>query len=421
MNDDLDEDIIGSEDGFDEFSQQSSVSGSIRQSPVAKIAIIGLAVLAIVGVLFMFSGESVKQVSSSMPAGNDVTSVPGTGEELSPAYIEAIEETNEADLERAISQNLSAIPVPVQAQDTRLEAPPVEEESEDPLHRWRLMQDERIEREMKVRETEDEPVTVLNAEQQGEALEELAGSMSEQMASLLSETDEEILFTTVTLVDYSDEQGGADGSANGNGDSDGNDGGGFTEDYEEEVIIPAGKIVYGQMLLQANSDVEAVVLAQMVSGPLKGWKLLGEFELEEVFEKLIITFNVAVNEDGKQYDIDAIMLDPDNGLAAMETDIDHRYFRRIVLPAAAAFIEGYAGAIAESGKTSVFVQGDTVVQEEEESTDEQEVGTGVEEAASEISDILDDMSDIPIQVVIEAGTPIGVFFVENVVETEGDI
>ncbi|PCJ99026.1 MAG: hypothetical protein COA45_06160 [Zetaproteobacteria bacterium] len=422
MNDDLDEDIIGSEDDFDEFSQQSDMGGSIRQSPVAKIAIIGVAILAIVGVMFMFGGSSIKEEVSRMPAGSDITSVPGTDEALSPAYIEAVEEQNEAELERAISENLSAIPVPVQTQDTRLEAPEIEEASEDPLHRWRLLQDERIEREMKIRETEIEPVTVLNAEQQGEALDALAGSMEEQMSSLLAANTDEKTMTTVTLISYSDESD-VNGSGNGSGSGNDGDGGGFSEDDEEVVVIPAGKIVYGQMLLQANSDVDAVVLAQMVSGPLKGWKLLGEFELEEDLGKLLITFDIAVNADGDQYDIDALMLDPDNGLAAMRTDIDHRYFKRIVFPAAAAFIEGFASAVADSGATSVTVSGSsgTVTEEEEESTDEQEVALGVEEAASEISEILGDMADIPIQVVIAAGTPIGIFFVENVVEEEGDI
>lgn len=423
MNDDLDEDIIGSEDDFDEFSQETSATESFRQSPVAKIAIIGLGVLVIVGVMFMFGGESVKQEKSRMPAGSEITSVPGTDEKLSPAYIEAVEEQNEANLERAISENRSAIPVPVQTQDTRLEAPEIEEESEDPLHRWRLLQDERIEREMKIRETEIEPVTVLNAEQQGEALDALAGSMEEQMSALLTANNDEKTMFTVTLINYEEDPEGAGNGGNGGGDGEGSDGeGGFTEDDEEVVIIPAGKIVYGQMLLQANSDVEAVVLAQMVSGPLKGWKLLGEFELEEDLGKLIITFDLAVNEDGEQHEIDALLLDPDNGLAAMRTDIDHRYFKRIVFPAAAAFIEGFASAVAESGATTVVIAGDNVVEEEEESTDEQEVALGVEEAAAEISEILEDMGEVPIQVVIAAGTPIGIFFVENVVEEEeGDI
>ena len=42
----------------------------------------------------------------------------------------------------------SAIPVPIEAPDTRLEVPEIQEEGEDPLHRWRLLQEERVERQM---------------------------------------------------------------------------------------------------------------------------------------------------------------------------------------------------------------------------------------------------------------------------------
>lgn len=42
----------------------------------------------------------------------------------------------------------SAIPVPIETPDTRLEVPEIQEETEDPLHRWRLLQEERVERQM---------------------------------------------------------------------------------------------------------------------------------------------------------------------------------------------------------------------------------------------------------------------------------
>ena len=59
-----------------------------------------------------------------------------------------------------------------------------------------------------------------------------------------------------------------------------------------------------------------------------------------------------------------LLLDPDTSLAATRTDVNHRYFRRIVLPAASAFIEGFAEAISESGRTTVTVSGETVVEQE---------------------------------------------------------
>lgn len=417
MNDDLDEEIIGADDGFDEFTQKSGLGETIRQSPVAKIGIVVGALVLIGFVAVTFSGGEEEETISIIPGGEEVTSVPGTDQEVAPAYIEAVEETNEAVLDDAIATGGSAIPVPIESPDTRLEVPEIQEETEDPLHRWRLLQEERVERQMKSQEADPEPVTVLDAEQQSEAITNLAEAMAQQMESVLATTNQVKTFTTKVLIQYNENGAGSD---NGNGNGGGGNGNpadpNFTEIEEVEVVIPAGKIVYGQLLLEANSDVPFTVLARMVSGPLKGWKLLGKFTVLDDIEMLAITFSIAVNEDGKQYDVNAFMLNPDSGLAAMRTDVDHRYIRRIVLPAAAEFISGYASAIAESGRTSVSVSGQTVTTSEEETDDKQEVATGVEEAAEEIADILDDLAEVPVKIVIAAGTPIGIFFTENVEE-----
>ncbi len=424
MNDDLDEEIMGSDEGFDEFSNKSSggLGETLRKSVVAKVAVVLVVILILVGVMAFFGSDPVEEQPSVVPSGSDVTSVPGTDDRVAPAYIEAVEQQNEADLERALSSGDSAIPVPIETPDTRLEVPERQEEEDDPLHKWRMLQAEQAVREMKTREAEVEPVTVLDNEQQNEAIKALSESMVQQMESVLSRTTEQKTFTTKTLINYKNSggQGGNMGAQNG-GQSGDASASGFEEDVEESIVIPAGKIVYGQMLLEANSDVPSVVLAEMVSGPLKGWKLLGSFQVLEDIEMLSVSFDTAVNKDGDQYDVDALMLNPDTTLAAMSTDVDHRYIRRIVLPAAAEFVEGFASAIADSGRTTVTVTGETVIEEDEEATDDQEVATGVQEAGEKIAEFLDDAGDVPIRIIIDAGTPIGIFFSENVVEEEGDI
>ncbi|MGH1403880.1 MAG: hypothetical protein ACRBDL_06520 [Alphaproteobacteria bacterium] len=423
MNDDLDEEIIGADDGFDEFSQKSNLGDAIQQNPAVKIGVVVAAVVVIVGVAFMFGGEGTTERQSSMPAGSDVTSVPGTSEEVDPAYIEAVEQQNEEDLDLAIREGRSTIPVPIETPTTRLELPEVQEENEDPLHRWRQLQEERVQREMKRKEVDVEPVTVLNAEQQNESIKKLSQSMVQQMQSVLGANNQKNRFKTNTYISYDEEGGDGNGGSGSRGASNGGGRGGingFTAENEEEVIIPAGNIYYGQTMLQANSDVPNVVLVRVVSGPLKGWKLLGSFQVMSDVEMLAITFNTAVNDEGKQLQISAVMLDPSTSLPAMRTDVDHRYMRRILLPAAAAFIEGYAEAFGET-EESVIIVGDTVVTTEEETTTEQEVSLGIEEMASDISDIIDDIADVPVRIVIDAGTPIGIFFTQNVTDKDSDI
>ncbi len=422
MNDDLDDEIIGSEDSFDEFSQKSSVSDSVRQSPVAKIALVIAGVGLVGGAMYLFGGTDQKQTISQVTGAPDISGAPATADGVSQDYRDAIEQQNAEELEKALNEGGSAIPEPTDTATPRLELPVEQQETEDPLLRWRMLQEERVERQMTAKETQVEPVTVLDAEQQSEAITKLSESMMEQMSSILDASNSDRTFETRTLITYVDENGEGTGNGASSGDAGGSNdlADGFEDETEETVVIPAGKIVYGQLLLEANSDVPSMVLAQMLSGPLKGWKLLGSFETLDDLEKLSISFSTAVNEDGKQYAVEALMLDPDTSLAAMSTDVNHRYIRRIVLPAAAAFIEGFSSAIAESGRTSVTVTGEVVAEETEETTNDQEVATGVEEAAEEIGDILDEAADVPIQIIIEAGTPMGIFFTENVVDTETD-
>ena len=421
MNDDLDEEIVDTDDGFDEFAQKSGLGESIRRNPVAKVGIV-IGVLVTIGVVMViFGGKNKDEAISIVPDGSSVTSVPGSDNKIAPAYIAAVEQQNEADLDKAIAEGGSAIPVPIDNPDTRLDVPQIEEQAEDPLHRWRMLQEERTERQMKLRDSDQAPVTVLDAEQQSEAINNLAEIMIQQMESILARRTTKNLFTSKTLISYTEvgEEEGVNGSGGQGTDSSANSN--FEEVEEVEVIIPAGTIVYGQMLLEANSDVPFTVMAKMVSGPLKGWNLLGEFTVLEDIELLAITFKTAVNKDGKQHTVDALMLNPDTGLAGMRTDIDHRYLKRIILPAAAEFISGYASAIANTGKTSVVVTGETVATQESELTSEEEVATGVEGAADEIAEIIEDMADVNVKIVIDAGTPIGIFFAANVEESEEGI
>lgn len=430
MNDDLDDSVASESEGFDEFSKKSGFADKIKGSPAAKVGVVLFAVAMIIGVMMTF-GDAEKEVDpSSLPQGSDVTSAPGATE-ASPAYIEAVEEQNQKTLEDAIKKGDSAIPVPTESQETRLDMPEQEEKTEDPLHRWRQLQEERVERDLQEQEAV-EAVTVLDSQQQADALKQMAESMSEQIQAVLSKTVEQRQFSYVGLIKQKEStsgvtagaapQSGQPGAASPSSASSKVKGEGG-DDEEREMIIESGEIEYAQTLIEANSDIQGPVLAQMLTGPLKGSRLIGTFSVAEE-DYLIVTFTTAVL-NGKEYSITATALDPDTSLGGMATDVDHRYFRRIVMPAAAAFVKGFATAVSETGRTDVIVSGGdggTVTSETEEADDEQRVATGLKEASTEISDIIKDFGDVETLVVIKAGTPMGVLFTSAVYsEEDGDI
>ena len=151
-----------------------------------------------------------------------------------------------------------------------------------------------------------------------------------------------------------------------------------------------------------------------MSGPLAGSRILGSFEEEH--ELLTLTFETIVY-NGESFDIDAVALDPDTTLPGLVSEVDHRYLKRIVLPMAAAFVEGAASAISESGRTTITIEGEQVAEETEETDTGQEIATGVEEAGQELREILDEMADdTEVMVRVAAGTPMGILFLEPVIE-----
>lgn len=416
MNDDLDEEVIGSDEGFDELVQKNSLGDLWRNSPLMKVGVVVLAASAVFGTILFFGGSKEKAEVSVLPPGSTVSAPPGT-EAATPAYIAAVEAQNEAELERAIQEQDSTLPVPIETPSERLQLPEEEEAEEDPLHRWRRLQEERVVRETKVRD-EMEPVTVVDSEQQSEAMQKLADSMSKQMEAILGKNSQDVSFTYVSLFEPEDTQAGVNGAGASADDDLGEE---IDEATFENIIVAAGDIEYAQLLTEANSDVPGPVLALLVSGPLKGSKVIGTFKVKND-KYLTLEFDTVV-VDRKSVDITAIALDPDTTLPGMATEVDHRYLQRVVLPAAAAFVEGFTEAISESGSTNITIDtgGTSTSTTNEDKNTEQEVATGFQEAGEEIRDIIDDINDdVKVLVKIHAGTPIGILFTEPVV-AEDDV
>lgn len=432
MNDDLDEEIIGPDDNLDGApSKKGGTLGDLwRNNPLVKVGVVLVAGAIIFGVASMFGNSKEKVELSDVGYGSEVTSTPGITEGASPAYTAAIEEQNEADLEQALQTGGSTLPVPVETPADRLQLPDDGEESqasEDPLMRWRRLQEERLTREIET-QVEVEPVAVLDSEQQSEAVRKLTEAMAGQMEKILTGDKEETTFSYVQMIKYKPEPDQTNNGVNTQGSPsnpnpdnqgfDELDSSGIEEDVQQEILIPAGEIEYAQLMVEANSDVPGPVLALLVSGPLSGSKLLGTFTV--VDDYLTISFETIV-VDGESYSISAVALDPSTTLPGMATEVDHRYFKKIVLPAAAAFIEGFAEAISQTEETTITIDtgSDTTTSTNGDPTTEEEIANGIEEAGQEISDILDEMADETETLVkIHAGTPIGVLFTEPVVQEE---
>ncbi len=414
------------DDSFNEdFEGGSKGSTGLRENPLFKVGIVVGGLAAVVAGLILFGGKEEIVAPSTVSVPPDLTSTPGT-ESVPQSYADAVDQTNVESVEQAQRTGGSALPVPI--------APPVgrvsmgdenDAEAEDPLARWRRIQEERERRNAKPKK---ELPGTAQADPTAEAINKLSQAMNEQMQSILERqtlkemqqakvVDEETFFNDIKEKRKKAEAEAQEAAASlVQAGAPGTTAPGGLEAEPIDILIPAATIEYAQLIIEANSDVPGPVMAQIMSGPLSGSRIMGSFTTQE--EYLTLNFN-SVIVDGISHPISAVAIDPDTTLPGMVTEIDRRYFSRIVLPAAAAFIEGLGSAIAQSGSTTINTgTGGSVSSQTNEDLDfEQEVFKGVEEASSKVSEIIDrDASQIKPLIRVAAGTPMGILFTQPVTD-----
>lgn len=430
-NDDIDNDMDmedfdtdGFDDGgFDDFNEQKGTLGDLwRNNSLVKIGVILAAFAFLVGGIILFGGESKKDATSRVASSRDLTEAPGSSE-VSQAYREAVEEENVRRTESEIRQGGSAMPTPIDPPKGSVALQFEEPEEEDPLERWRRLQEKRITQEQLQIENQPQAEPEPEVDTRTPAVNALAAALSQQMQSVLS--NQQILgpsiqnVATITylegiqdrerqkreqaLADAREQQATLTNAVAGDG---------------LDILLPAGTIEYAQLLTEANSDVPGPVLAQVVSGPLKDSRLIGSFSVGTGY--LILNFNTIII-DGIDYSVSAVAIDPETTLPGVITSVDQRYFRRVILPGAAAFIEGLAEAISDSETTTITINGadgTTTTNTTGAIDNDQEVASGIEEVGEELAEILDDMADDTEPLLrVRSGTPIGVLFTASVTGT----
>ncbi|MBX2833734.1 MAG: hypothetical protein KTR28_02055 [Micavibrio sp.] len=432
MSDENEFEDDGLDSTFDDFAESSSAGNKdgLKNKPIVKIGMAVGALVAIFLVINLISGgdEMDDLATSNIGASPSVTVAPGTAD-ANPEYIRAIEEQNETVRENAEASGTSAIPVPIEPPVGMISVPDEESEEEDPLQRWRRIQEERLQKEIRQRETID-VVTTEDVKARAEVIQELSSLMQEQMSSILGAkpaasistlnvTDSAFLDALREKREGGDEDGDETSSGDSGSGSSSSNSNSFEDEFEEEIIeetlLPAGEVVYAQLLTEANSDVPGPVLARVVSGPFKGSRILGRFKATDDY--LVLNFDTLVYNE-KSLGVDGIGLDPETTLPGVATSVNRHYMKRLLLPAAAAFIEGFSSALAEGGTTNITIDtgGGSTASTDNDLDSEQEVATGVQEVGQELRGILTDMADGTEPTIrIAAGTPVGILFTQPVV------
>ncbi|HYD17666.1 MAG TPA: TrbI/VirB10 family protein [Patescibacteria group bacterium] len=441
-NNENDVDIDTQEDFDKEPPQKASFKDTWDNNPLLKI---GALVVAIVLIAFIYvkfiAGEEEVTNNSAIGTGADKSLVNKVGQGVDDeVYRKAIEAENKRKAEEALRTQGSAMPTPIGTSQTEnLSIPPVQAAPQgDPLAEWRQKAEARrlsLESEQPPPEDEAGPpevqpiVTPIRPQATQKLDPAVAKQLSEQMRAIITTqqpknstrvriTKRDSIYVMKLKADKAAEekrkQQEAEDKANGITTRIDPTTGLPVPDTEkaakDKVIVPAGNIAYAQLLNDLNSDIDGPALAQVMSGPFEGGRAIGDFEKQD--EYLTLNFKRIIKE-GVSYSINGIALDEDTTLAAHQTDVDHHYFSRIVLPAAAAFLTGYTSAAAETGQTAVAT-GDTVSTNIPEPDPKQELMEGATQASTVIANILNEGSSRPITVYVKRGTTMGILFMDSV-------
>lgn len=427
QNDDLN---LSDETDLDLNSGKPSLKELWKNSPGLKIAVIAAVLVLSIGGYFAFGGTG-EQTKSIVLADDSAGLKQTPGEsELDPTYRAALEETNARAAEEAMQSGGSALPTPINAVKTSgIDVALPEKPKEDPLAEWRRLTESR---RLNVTSGQDDASGDLPPEiapiaqpirPQIPVLQEdpeLAKALSEQMRVILAAqspassmalgiTSEPSAWAAFKAKKSAEEAAGKGGVGKEAGSP-------STEGAEDpaKVIVPAGSIAYAQLLTEINSDIKGPALVHILSGPFAGARGIGKMEVSEDMsnEHIVLTFKTVV-KDAVSYKIDGIAMDEKTTLTGQATDIDHHYWERVILPAAARFVEGYSSALAQTAsETSVAGLGTVTTSTKPSAKDS--LYEGLTEGAGAVAEVLDENADRPITVKIAKGTTMGILFLKSV-------
>lgn len=182
--------------------------------------------------------------------------------------------------------------------------------------------------------------------------------------------------------------------------------------------LKAGDVVFAVMDTSVNSDEPSPILATIVTGKLKGSKLIGSFNLPSNSDKMVITFNtLSMPGAGKTISVNAYAIDPNTARTALSSRTDHHYLLRYGSLFASSFLEGFGNAF-QSADTTITVGGS--------GTQNIQVQNGINRSALENAVIglatvgktwgqqVQTLFNRPTTVEVYSGTGVGILFTQDV-------
>lgn len=178
------------------------------------------------------------------------------------------------------------------------------------------------------------------------------------------------------------------------------------------LIYKAGDICFAIIDTSINSDEPGPVMARIVSGPLKGSKVMGSFQRQG--QVLMLTFNT-LNIPGvpETISFDAVAVDPMTARTALATDVDNHYLTKYVTQFAAAFLQGMGQAVQTSlGTPNLNSSGSATIASTTLATTQDQLIVGAGQVGQAIAADIN-QANIQPTVTLDAGTGVGLLIMSD--------
>lgn len=404
---------------------------------IGAVVAVGAALFAGYGYFLGGEGPAVGEQSMIVSENAGAKGAVPASQEIDPAYKKAVEEKNQQGVEMAQATGETFIPTPIGTPNAgQIDISDLSKKGDsDPLAEWRRAAEaNRLNAGQKEDEIEDTGPEVIPMAQpaapqvQQQIDPQVAQALMEQMRMIISAQEPKDGKTTAVtaqksrymrMIDDQAKQAAAAATSSSGGSASGLPSGapGSTDKdkTEAKTIVSAGNVSYGQLMNSLNSDVPGPVLVHVLSGPLAGGRAIGKFEMKD--EYLVLEFKRIV-KDGQSYKVDAVALDEATTLTGLNSDVDHHYLARIVLPAAAEFVSGMGEAASQTETTTTTGSGGATATDTAQPNTHEQILKGVTKAADKVSEIIDEGSKMPITVKLKQGTTMGLLFMDPVKDTD---
>lgn len=175
-----------------------------------------------------------------------------------------------------------------------------------------------------------------------------------------------------------------------------------------KLLLP-GRIYYGEVDTEVNSDVPGPVLATIETGKLKGARLLGGFT--KAGDYVVLKFSSMTLPDGDVAPLTAYALDPHKLQAGMATDVDHHYLERYGSMLLGAFLYGFGQAEMYNGGTGTVTQFGAPVFIPQMNTVLSQSALGLGMAGQQLASVTQQNFNIPATVHLHQNDPVAILII----------